>query len=76
VAAYVEERDVPTHPLFEQGYRSIGCEPCTRPVGEDEDERAGRWWWEVDAPKECGLHARPVGALDFEISEVVGDDSE
>lgn len=76
VAAYVEEHDVPTHPLFEQGYRSIGCAPCTRPVGEDEDERAGRWWWEVDAPKECGLHSRPVGALDFEISEVVGDDAE
>lgn len=76
VATYVEDHQVPTHPLFEQGYRSIGCAPCTRPVGEDEDERAGRWWWEVDAPKECGLHARPIGALDFEMSEIVGDEAE
>ena len=53
---YIREHDVPYHPLFDQGYTSIGCAPCTRPVAPGEDERAGRWWWEQDTDKECGIH--------------------
>ncbi len=46
----------PYNPLHEQGYVSIGCEPCTRPVLPGQHEREGRWWWEQDEHKECGLH--------------------
>jgi thioredoxin-dependent adenylylsulfate APS reductase len=56
VWAYVREREVPYHELFDHGYTSIGCAPCTRPVIEGEPERAGRWWWEEDTAKECGIH--------------------
>lgn len=49
--------DIPYNPLHDQGYPSIGCEPCTRAVRPGEDERAGRWWWESSNAKECGLHA-------------------
>jgi 3'-phosphoadenosine 5'-phosphosulfate sulfotransferase (PAPS reductase)/FAD synthetase len=52
----VREHDLERHPLYDRGYRSIGCAPCTRAVGPDEDERAGRWWWEESTIKECGLH--------------------
>ena len=58
VIRYVEERQLPTNRLFRQGYRSIGCAPCTRPVAPDEHPRAGRWWWENPEQKECGLHRR------------------
>jgi 3'-phosphoadenosine 5'-phosphosulfate sulfotransferase (PAPS reductase)/FAD synthetase len=47
--------------LYSQGYTSIGCAPCTRPTRPGEDERAGRWWWEADQDRECGLHARLGG---------------
>ena len=62
VWAYIHEHDLPYHPLYERGYTSIGCEPCTRATVAGEDERAGRWWWEHDEVKECGLHwnAQPV----------------
>ncbi|HVS12896.1 MAG TPA: phosphoadenylyl-sulfate reductase [Thermoanaerobaculia bacterium] len=50
---------IPYHPLYERGYRSIGCAPCTRPSRPAEEERASRWWWE-SGPKECGLHPRLV----------------
>jgi phosphoadenosine phosphosulfate reductase len=60
VRAYLRERGVPLHPLHERGYPSIGCAPCTRPVGPGEDPRAGRWWWEQGVEKECGLHGRPA----------------
>ena len=53
---YIREHDVPTHPLYAFGYTSIGCAPCTRATSEGEDERAGRWWWELGGVKECGLH--------------------
>jgi thioredoxin-dependent adenylylsulfate APS reductase len=56
VWTYVRERDVPYHELFDHGYTSIGCAPCTRPVLAGETERAGRWWWEQDTDKECGIH--------------------
>lgn len=53
---YVRANDVPYHELFDRGFKSVGCEPCTRAVAPDEPERAGRWWWETDASKECGIH--------------------
>lgn len=53
----VRALDVPYHPLHDQGYPSIGCEPCTRAVRPGEDPRAGRWWWEQRDSRECGLHA-------------------
>jgi thioredoxin-dependent adenylylsulfate APS reductase len=53
---YIRANDVPTSALYAQGYTSIGCAPCTRPTTAGEDPRAGRWWWELDAPKECGIH--------------------
>ena len=53
---YIRRREVPYNPLHDKGYRSIGCEPCTRPVGPHQHEREGRWWWEDVEHKECGLH--------------------
>jgi len=53
---YAEEHKVPHNRLYDEGFLSIGCECCTRPCSEDEDERAGRWWWEHPEHKECGLH--------------------
>lgn len=53
---YIRSNDVPFNALHEQGYVSIGCEPCTRPVLPNQHERAGRWWWEDATKKECGLH--------------------
>src|SRR5437588_187661 len=60
VVAYLEARGVPRHPLYAEGYRSIGCAPCTRPVQAGEDPRSGRWWWENGVDKECGIHGRPL----------------
>lgn len=57
VWAYIREHGVPYNALHDRGYPSLGCEPCTRPVGPGEDERAGRWWWERPETRECGLHA-------------------
>lgn len=59
VKAALEARKVPINALHAQGYPSLGCAPCTRPVKPGEDERAGRWWWEGADKKECGLHADP-----------------
>lgn len=56
VWAYAREQGIPTNPLHEQGFRSIGCAPCTRATAAGEDVRAGRWWWESAEHKECGLH--------------------
>jgi phosphoadenosine phosphosulfate reductase len=63
VWAYVREHGVPYNRLHDQGYRSIGCAPCTRPTVTGEDTRAGRWWWEAPESKECGLHVAPDGRL-------------
>jgi phosphoadenosine phosphosulfate reductase len=52
----VAENDVPYNPLHDAFFPSIGCEPCTRAVALGEDFRAGRWWWENEDAKECGLH--------------------
>ena len=53
---FIAEHDVPINPLHFKGFPSIGCEPCTRAIKPGEDERAGRWWWENDNSRECGLH--------------------
>jgi phosphoadenosine phosphosulfate reductase len=58
VWAYVRSHRLPVSSLYSQGYTSIGCAPCTRPTRPGEDERAGRWWWEADQDRECGLHTR------------------
>lgn len=56
---YIRKHNVPYHELHDKGYRSIGCQPCTRAVDTGEDVRSGRWWWELPESKECGLHNRP-----------------
>ncbi len=75
VQEYIARHDLPVHPLYAAGYRSIGCAPCTRAVQPGEDDRAGRWWWEQDANKECGIHFTPAGKaerkLDVLLSEVL-----
>jgi phosphoadenosine phosphosulfate reductase len=57
VKAYVKENNIVYNTLHDKGFPSIGCAPCTRAVREGEDFRAGRWWWEDQSKKECGLHA-------------------
>ncbi len=56
IRAYVADNAVLINPLHARGYPSIGCEPCTRAIKPGEPERAGRWWWENDETRECGLH--------------------
>ncbi len=53
---YIRMFDVPYNSLHDKGYKSIGCEPCTRPTNPGQHEREGRWWWEESTKKECGLH--------------------
>ena len=53
---YIRDNDVPYNKPHDQGYISIGCQPCTRPVGPNMHERSGRWWWEEATKRECGLH--------------------
>jgi phosphoadenosine phosphosulfate reductase len=70
---YIRAHDVPYNALYDQGYTSIGCAPCTRPVAPGEDARAGRWWWEQDTAKECGMHcAVESGSLAVRIREQAG----
>lgn len=58
VVEYAKEHSLPTNRLYKQGYRSIGCAPCTRAIGPWDQVREGRWWWENPEHKECGLHRR------------------
>ena len=60
---YIAERQVPYNPLHDQFFPSIGCAPCTRAIALGEDFRAGRWWWEDEAAKECGLHVETVSRI-------------
>lgn len=60
VRAYVDQHQIPYNPLHDRGFVSIGCAPCTRAVRDGEDFRAGRWWWEDNSKKECGLHEHPA----------------
>jgi phosphoadenosine phosphosulfate reductase len=55
---YIAINQVDYNPLHDQFFPSIGCAPCTRPISLGEEFRAGRWWWEDEAAKECGLHAK------------------
>lgn len=75
VENYTRRHNVPVHPLYARGYTSIGCGPCTRAVSAGEGERAGRWWWEEEGDKECGLHFTPEGKmvrqLDVLLAELV-----
>lgn len=57
VKAYIRKNNIVYNTLHDKGFPSIGCAPCTRAVREGEDFRAGRWWWEDQSKKECGLHA-------------------
>lgn len=61
VKNYIAQNAVPYNPLHDKGYPSIGCEPCTRAIKPGEDLRAGRWWWESQDSKECGLHISEHG---------------
>ncbi len=65
VREYIREHDVPSHPLYDEGYTSIGCDPCSRPTKDSEEKREGRWWWEEGAPKECGMNC-PISTGHFE----------
>jgi len=56
---YIETQQVPYNALHDQFMPSIGCAPCTRAIAVGEEFRAGRWWWEDEAAKECGLHVQP-----------------
>jgi phosphoadenosine phosphosulfate reductase len=58
---YIATRDVPYNPLHDEFFPSIGCAPCTRAIAVGEPFRAGRWWWESDVAKECGLHVKDRG---------------
>ena len=75
VEEYVRQHDVPVHPLLTQGYATVGCAPCSRAIRPGEDERAGRWWWEQDGGKECGIHVAPDGkmrrTLDVLVEEIL-----
>lgn len=58
VKDFIDTYNIPYNPLHDQGFSSIGCQPCTRAIIPGEDVRAGRWWWENPETKECGLHKR------------------
>jgi phosphoadenosine phosphosulfate reductase len=59
---YVREHEVPINRLHAEGYPSVGCDPCSRAIGPDDDLRAGRWWWENSELKECGIHLEEKGS--------------
>ncbi len=59
---YIDRYNVPYNPLHDEFYPSIGCAPCTRAIAVGEDFRAGRWWWESEGAKECGLHVHGAQA--------------
>jgi phosphoadenosine phosphosulfate reductase len=65
VTDFVRDHRVPYNSLHDRGFLSIGCAPCTRALAPGEPERAGRWWWEQDEKKECGLHSpnRPSSSV-------------
>jgi phosphoadenosine phosphosulfate reductase len=58
---YIRANDVPYNPLHDRGFTSIGCEPCSRPTTASQHERDGRWWWESEGDRECGLHVSGDG---------------
>jgi phosphoadenosine phosphosulfate reductase len=73
---YVRANDVPYNELYDKGFTSIGCAPCTRPIQPGDSDRSGRWWWETNAPKECGIHcAIYTGGFEHELHALLGDHS-
>lgn len=68
---YIAENDVPYNPLHDRFFPSIGCAPCTRAIAVGEPFRAGRWWWEDESNKECGLHGSNAATLDAASSATV-----
>jgi phosphoadenosine phosphosulfate reductase len=64
VKQYIYENNIPYNILHDKGFVSIGCAPCTRAIRSGEDFRAGRWWWEGDGKKECGLHVHQQPSID------------
>jgi phosphoadenosine phosphosulfate reductase len=71
---YIRANDIPYHALYDQGYTSVGCAPCTRAIQPGEPDRAGRWWWETNAPKECGIHcAIYTGGFEHELHALIGN---
>lgn len=71
---YLRANDIPYNELYDQGYPSIGCAPCTRPVAPGADPRSGRWWWETGAPKECGMHCSiETGGFEHELAALLGN---
>lgn len=73
VFAYIDRYDVPVHPLYAQGFPSIGCQPCTRAARPGENGRSGRWWWETEVDKECGMHLSPGGRMRREFDLLLDD---
>ncbi len=75
IAAFCAENAVPVNALHGQGFLSIGCAPCTRAIRPGEVERAGRWWWEDETRRECGLHVDdPVAVSDTEEAEAAASE--
>jgi phosphoadenylyl-sulfate reductase (thioredoxin) len=70
---YIAAHDVPLHPLYAKGYTSIGCAPCTRAIEAGEAERAGRWWWEQDSNKECGIHFGADGKISRRLDVLIDE---
>ncbi|MCO6186769.1 phosphoadenylyl-sulfate reductase [Rhizobium sp. L1K21] len=68
--AHVKEDDIPYNAMHDRGYPSIGCEPCTRAIKPGEPERAGRWWWEQDEKRECGLHVPEAASESYNSSSL------
>ncbi|HET9745671.1 MAG TPA: phosphoadenylyl-sulfate reductase [Chitinophagaceae bacterium] len=69
VKQFVSRNDVPYNPLHDKGFVSIGCAPCTRAIKPGEDFRAGRWWWEDNSKKECGLHIHTEAEVTSQIEK-------
>lgn len=69
VWAWIRERDLPYNALHDQGFPSIGCAPCTRAVAPGDDPRSGRWWWETDGSRECGLHVTGTSGAAVAVGE-------
>ena len=71
---YVRERDVPYHSLYDRATPRSAARPCTRAIAPGEASRAGRWWWETNAPKECGIHCSiESGGLEHELHAILGE---
>ncbi len=69
VRTYINDNDIPYNPLHDKGFVSIGCAPCTRAIRTGEDFRAGRWWWEDAANKECGLHVHEDAEVNSDVEK-------